>query len=81
MARIGEAAGTYCPRTFTIGRDFRDHGAQLGDAFVSGLKKTGSNANLNGTCPAILCAFELENEEKRNHVHYRFSFAGGMEWH
>jgi phosphomannomutase/phosphoglucomutase len=23
MTRIGEAAGTYCPGTFTIGRDFR----------------------------------------------------------
>jgi phosphomannomutase len=57
MVRIGEAAGTYCPGTFTIGRDFRAHGAQLEHAFVSGLKKTGSNANLVGTCPASLCVF------------------------
>jgi phosphomannomutase len=57
MTRIGEAAGTFCPGTFTIGRDFREHGAQLEAAFVSGLKKTGSNANLIGTCPASLCVF------------------------
>ena len=57
MTRIGEAAGTFCPGTFTIGRDFREHGAQLEEAFVSGLKKTGSNANLVGTCPASLCVF------------------------
>jgi phosphomannomutase/phosphoglucomutase len=57
MTRIGEAAGTLCPGTFTIGRDFREHGAQLEEAFVSGLKKTGSNANLVGTCPASLCVF------------------------
>ena len=57
MARIGEAAGTYCPGTFTIGRDFRAHGAQLENAFVSGLNKTGSAANLIGTCPASLCVF------------------------
>jgi phosphomannomutase len=57
MIRIGEAVGTYCPGTFTIGRDFREHGAQLEEAFVSGLKKTGSNANLVGTCPASLCVF------------------------
>jgi phosphomannomutase len=57
MTRIGEAAGTYCPGTFTIGRDFREHGAQLEEAFVSGLKRTGSNANLVGTCPASLCVF------------------------
>jgi phosphomannomutase len=57
MTKIGEAAGTYCPGTFTIGRDFREHGAQLEKAFVSGLKKTGSNANLVGTCPAALCVF------------------------
>jgi phosphomannomutase len=57
MARIGEAAGTYCSGTFTIGRDFREHGAQLEEAFILGLKKTGSNANLVGTCPAALCVF------------------------
>jgi phosphomannomutase len=57
MTRIGEAVGTYSPGTFTIGRDFREHGAQLEKAFVSGLKKTGSNANLVGTCPASLCVF------------------------
>jgi phosphomannomutase len=57
ITKIGEAAGTYCPGTFTIGRDFRAHGAQLEKAFVSGLKKTGSNANLVGTCPASLCVF------------------------
>ncbi len=57
MTRIGEAAGTCCPGTFTIGRDFREHGAQLEEAFVAGLKKTGSNANLVGNCPASLCVF------------------------
>jgi phosphomannomutase len=57
MTRIGEVAGTYCPGTFTIGRDFRAHGAQLENAFVSGLKKTSSDANLIGTCPASLCVF------------------------
>jgi phosphomannomutase len=57
MARIGEAAGTFSPGTFTIGRDFREHGAQLEEAFVSGLKKTGSNANLVGTGPLALCVF------------------------
>jgi phosphomannomutase len=57
MARIGEAAGTLCPGTFTIGRDFREHSAQIEEAFVSGLKKTGSNANLVGTCPASLAVF------------------------
>jgi len=57
MTRIGGAAGTCCPGTFTIGRDFREHGAQLEEAFVSGLKKAGSNANLVGTCPASLCVF------------------------
>jgi phosphomannomutase len=57
MTRIGQAAGTLYPGTFTIGRDFREHGAQLEAAFVSGLKKTGSNANLIGTCPPSLCVF------------------------
>jgi phosphomannomutase len=57
MSRIGQAAGTLFPGTFTIGRDFREHGAQLEDAFVSGLKKTGSNANLVGPGPASLCVF------------------------
>jgi phosphomannomutase len=57
MTRIGEAAGTCSPGNFTIGRDFRQHGAQLEEAFVSGLKKTGSNANLVGTCPVTLCVF------------------------
>ena len=57
VSKIGEAAGTYCPGTFTIGRDFREHGAQLEESFVSGLIKTGSNANLIGTCPASLCVF------------------------
>jgi len=66
MTRIGEAAGTCWPGTFTIGRDFREHGAQLEEAFVSGLKKTGSNANLVGTCPASLCVFA--NWKMRNDV-------------
>jgi len=57
MAKIGEAGGTFSPGTFTIGRDFREHGAQLEEAFVSGLKKTGSNANLVGTGPLALCVF------------------------
>jgi phosphomannomutase len=57
MTRIGEAAGTCSFGNFTIGRDFREHGAQLEEAFVSGLKKTGSNANLVGTCPVTLCVF------------------------
>jgi phosphomannomutase len=57
MARIGEAVGTYCPGAFTIGRDFREHGVQLENAFVSGLKKTGSNVSLIGTCPVTLCVF------------------------
>jgi phosphomannomutase len=66
MTRIGEAAGTYSSGTFTIGRDFREHGARLEKAFVSGLKKTGSNANLVGTCPASLCVFA--NWKMRNDV-------------
>jgi phosphomannomutase len=66
MTRIGEAAGTFYPGTFTIGRDFREHGAQLEEAFVSGLKKTGSNANLIGTCPASLCVFA--NSKMNNDV-------------
>jgi phosphomannomutase len=57
MTRIGMAVGTCCPGNFTVGRDFREHGAQLEKAFVSGLKKTGSNAHLIGTCPASLCVF------------------------
>ena len=57
MSRIGQAAGTLFPGTFTIGRDFREHGAQLEEAFVSGLKKTGSNANLVRPGPASLCVF------------------------
>jgi phosphomannomutase len=64
MTRIGAAAGTLCPGTFTIGRDFREHGAQLEEAFVSGLIKTGSKAHLIGTCPASLCVFA--NWKKRN---------------
>jgi phosphomannomutase len=66
MTRIGEAAGTYSPGTFTIGRDFREHGAQLEEAFASGLIKTGSNASLLGTCPASLCVFA--NWKMRNDV-------------
>ena len=57
MSKIGQAAGTLSPGTFTVGRDFREHGAQLEAALVSGLKKTGSNANLIGPCPASLCVF------------------------
>jgi phosphomannomutase len=57
MMNIGEAAGTCCPGTFTVGRDFREHGARLEEAFVSGLIRTGSNAELVGTCPASLCVF------------------------
>jgi phosphomannomutase len=57
MTKIGEAAGTCCPGTFTVGRDFREHGAPLEEAFVSGLIRTGSNAELVGTCPASLCVF------------------------
>jgi phosphomannomutase len=66
MTRIGEAAGTCCPGTFTIGRDFREHGAQLEQALVSGLKNTGSNVDLVGTCPASLCVFA--NWRMRNDV-------------
>ncbi len=66
MTRIGKAAGTYSPGTFTVGRDFREHGARLEEAFVSGLKKTGSNANLVGTCPPSLCVFA--NWKMRNDV-------------
>ena len=66
MTRIGQAAGTLYPGTFTIGRDFREHGAQLEAAFVSGLKKTGSNANLIGTCPPSLCVFA--NWKMKNNV-------------
>ncbi len=65
MKRIGEAAGTYCPGTFTVGRDIRKHGEHLEEAFVSGLKETGSNANLVGMCPASLCVFanwKMEND-------------------
>ncbi len=66
MSRIGKAAGTCCPGTFTIGRDFRKHGVELEKAFVSGLKSTGSNINLIGTCPASLCVFA--NWKMRNEV-------------
>lgn len=66
MTRIGQAAGTLYPGTFTIGRDFREHGAQLEAAFVSGLKKTGSNADLIGTCPPSLCVFA--NWKMKNNV-------------
>jgi phosphomannomutase len=66
MTRIGEAAGTYSPGTFTIGRDFREHGAQLAEALASGLIKTGSSASLLGTCPASLCVFA--NWKMRNDV-------------
>jgi phosphomannomutase len=66
MTRIGEAAGTLCPGTYTIGRDFRAHGAQLEEAFVSGLKQAGSNANLLGNCPASLAVFT--NWKMRNDV-------------
>jgi phosphomannomutase len=57
MTRIGKAAGTCCPGTFTVGRDFREHGEPLEEAFVQGLVRTGSNAELVGTCPASLCVF------------------------
>ncbi len=57
MSKIGQAAGTLSPGTFTVGRDIREHGAQLEEALVSGLKKTGSNANLIGPCPLSLCVF------------------------
>ncbi len=64
MTHIGEAAGTLCPGTFTVGRDFREHGAKLEDAFILGLKKTGSTAVLLGPCPVSLCVFanwKMEN--------------------
>jgi phosphomannomutase len=64
MTRIGEAAGTLYSGTFTVGRDFREHGAKLENAFILGLKKTGSNAVLLGPCPASLCVFanwKMEN--------------------
>jgi phosphomannomutase len=66
MRRIGQAAGTYCPGAFTIGRDFREHGARLEEALVSGLRDTGSNANLVGPCPVSLCVFA--NWNMRNDV-------------
>jgi phosphoglucosamine mutase len=66
MNRIGLAAGTYAPGNFTVGRDFREHGAQLEKAFVSGLKKTGSKAYLIGTCPASLCVFA--NSKMKNDI-------------
>jgi phosphomannomutase len=66
MSRIGSAAGTYNPGNFTVGRDFREHGAQLEKAFVSGLKKTGSKAYLIGTCPASLCVFA--NSRMKNDI-------------
>jgi len=66
ISRIGSAAGTYTPGNFTIGRDFREHGAQLEKAFVSGLKKTGSKAYLIGTCPASLCVFA--NSRMKNDI-------------
>ena len=66
MTRIGEAAGTFSAGTFTIGRDFREHGAELEKAFVSGLEKTGSNASLVGTCPVPLCVFA--NWKMKNNV-------------
>jgi phosphomannomutase len=66
MNRIGLAAGTYSPGNFTVGRDFREHGAQLEKAFVSGLEKTGSKAYLIGTCPASLCVFA--NSRMKNDI-------------
>jgi phosphomannomutase len=66
MAKIGMAVGTYCHGSFTVGRDIREHGAQLERALVSGLKKTGSNAYLIGTCPASLCVFA--NWQMKNDV-------------
>ncbi len=66
MVKIGQASGTLSPGTFTIGRDFRGHGAELENAFVEGLKKTGSNAVLVGTCPASLCVFT--NWKMKNNV-------------
>jgi len=66
MNRIGLAAGTYSPGNFTVGRDFREHGAQLEKALVSGLKKTGSKAYLIGTCPASLCVFA--NSKMKNDI-------------
>lgn len=57
MEKIGMAVGTFAPGTFTVGRDFREHGKKLQDAFVSGLLKTGSNVDLVGKGPAILSVF------------------------
>jgi phosphomannomutase len=57
MERIGMAAGTYASGNFTVGRDIREHSVRLQDALVSGLKRTGSNAQLIGACPASLCVF------------------------
>ncbi len=48
MAKIGEAAGTLSPGTFTVGRDFREHGAELETAFVSGLNKNGVKRESSG---------------------------------
>lgn len=57
MERIGRAAGTYAPGNFTVGRDIREHSLRLQEALVSGLKRTGSNVQLIGACPASLCVF------------------------
>jgi len=57
MEKMGMAVGTVWPGTYTVGRDFREHGKSLQDAFVSGLIKTGSNAVLVGQSPTGVCVF------------------------
>lgn len=66
MEKIGMAAGTFNPGTFTVGRDFRSHGKKLEDVFVSGVLQTGSNINLVGEGPTILPVFA--NWEMKNDV-------------
>ncbi len=57
MKQIGMAVGTLATGNFTVGRDFREHSDELEQAFVSGVKSTGSNVFLVGTCPASVCVF------------------------
>ena len=57
MTKIGEAAGTLSQAPSRLEETSESTELKLEEAFVSGLKKTGSNANLVGTCPASLCVF------------------------
>jgi phosphomannomutase len=66
MKKIGMAAGTYISGDFTVGRDFREHSQELEEAFISGVKSTGSNVHLVGACPASLCVFA--NWQLKNNV-------------